>query len=97
MAAARKTLDLPYQGGVVPARSDRPNVSDGHAIFGEPAALEIGRAARRETPALGACRTGAPPGAKRFGRGIRATPALARLPGSHTTILPSPNAEKKKS
>ncbi|KAJ1200946.1 hypothetical protein NDU88_004766 [Pleurodeles waltl] len=55
-------------GGVVPARRDRLNVSAGHANSWEPAVLEIGRGTRRETPALGTCRAGAPLGAKRLGK-----------------------------
>ncbi|KAJ1087371.1 hypothetical protein NDU88_000547 [Pleurodeles waltl] len=47
--------------------NDRLNVSAGRANLGKQAALEIRRGTRRETPALGTCRTGALPGAKRLG------------------------------
>ncbi|KAJ1105174.1 hypothetical protein NDU88_002582 [Pleurodeles waltl] len=36
--------------------------------FGEPLALLSVRGTRPETPALGTCRTGAPPGAQRIGK-----------------------------
>ncbi|KAJ1097227.1 hypothetical protein NDU88_002352 [Pleurodeles waltl] len=55
-------------GGVALCEEDRTNALGGSASCGEPLALLSGRGTRRETPALGTCRTGAPPGAQRIGK-----------------------------
>ncbi|KAJ1100064.1 hypothetical protein NDU88_005153 [Pleurodeles waltl] len=47
--------------------SDRLDVPPGRLKLGIPAVSETGGGIRRETPALGAYRAGAPPGAKGFG------------------------------
>ncbi|KAJ1204396.1 hypothetical protein NDU88_008174 [Pleurodeles waltl] len=65
----RSSLDAPpvVPGGVARTHSDQLDVPPGRSKHGIPAVAETGGSIRRETPALGACRAGAPPGAKGFG------------------------------
>ncbi|KAJ1180743.1 hypothetical protein NDU88_005960 [Pleurodeles waltl] len=65
----RSSLDAPtaVPGGVARTHSDRLDVPPGRSRRGIPAIVETGGGIRRQTPALGACRTGAPLGAKGFG------------------------------
>ncbi|KAJ1096861.1 hypothetical protein NDU88_001992 [Pleurodeles waltl] len=65
----RSSLDAPptVPGGVARTHSDRLDVPPGRLRRGIPAVAETGGGIRRETPALGACRAGAPPGVKGFG------------------------------
>ncbi|KAJ1179912.1 hypothetical protein NDU88_005143 [Pleurodeles waltl] len=65
----RSSLDAPLAvpGGVARTHSNQLDVLPGRSRRRIPAVAETGGGIRRETPALGACRAGAPPGAKGFG------------------------------
>ncbi|KAJ1151752.1 hypothetical protein NDU88_004532 [Pleurodeles waltl] len=65
----RSSLGAPpaVPGGVARTHSDRLDVPPGRSKRGIQAVAETGGSIRRETPALGVCRAGAPPGANGFG------------------------------